>query len=217
MKKRGASNQWEGHGSTPKGVLLAVSLLSLMYLSLTLLYFWSSPVRGNTMIGWEGRDSLPGECFPPLRSDQPWQTSPLIRYLSVVHNTTVFLNVLFANSSLSIHMIWMLLRMEWCGGWELPTQVSSMLSRRSAMATMTRTWFNHCNFMMKMIRLLLIISYYNTINVPHKDRDNAPKLLLQIRKLHTMRVPVTFWWWHLPAFAIPLLCGNTLRWWFWNK
>ena len=103
------------------------------------------------------------------------------------------------------------------GGWELPTQVSSMLSRRSAMATMTRTWFNHCNFMMKMIRLLLIISYYNTINVPHKDRDNAPKLLLQIRKLHTMRVPVTFWWWHLPAFAIPLLCGNTLQWWFWNK
>ena len=154
-----------------------------MYLSLTLLYFWSSPVIGNTMIGWEGRDSLPGECFPPLRSDQPWQTSPLIRYLSVVHNTTVFLNVLFANSSLSIHMIWMMLRMDWYGGWELPTQVRSMLSRRSAIATMTRTWFNHLMFMMKM-RVLLIISFHNTINMPHKDGDNAPKLLLQIRKLH---------------------------------
>ena len=55
------------------------------------------------------------------------------------------------------------------------------------------------------------------IGMTHMDGDNAPKLLLQIRKLHTTRVPVTFWWWHLPAFAIPLLCGNTLRWWFWNK
>ena len=150
QKKRCIQPPWKGHGSTPKRVLLALSLLSLIYLPFPLLYFCSSSVIGNTMIGWEGRDSLPGECFPPLRSDQPWQTSPLIRYLSVVHNTTVFLNVLFANSSLSIHMIWMMLRMDWYGGWELPTQVSSMLSRRSAMATITRTWFNHLMFMMKM-------------------------------------------------------------------
>ena len=215
MKKKRCIQPVRGAWFHPKGVLLALSLLCLMYLSLTL-FFCSSPVIRNTMIGWEGRDSLPGECFPPLRSDQPWQTSPLIRYLRVGHNTTVFLNVLFANSSLSIHMIWMMLRMDWYGGWELPTQVSSMLSRRSAMATITRTWFNHLMFMMKM-GCFFIISCYNTVDMTHKDGDNAPKLLLQIRKLHTMRVPVTFWRWHLPAFAIPLLCGNTLRWWFWNK
>ena len=99
--------------------------------------------------------------------------------------------------SLFICMIWMLLRMDWYGGWELPTQVSSMLSRRSAMATMTRTWFNHFIFMMKM-KVLLITSYFNTIDMPRKDRDNAPlassanpKIACTIRILVTLMVTFT--------------------------
>ena len=46
--------------------------------------------------------------------------------------------------------------------------------------------------MLKMIRVLLITSCYNIIDMPRKDRDNAPKLLIQIRKLHT--IAVTFLW-----------------------